>query len=172
MALIKCPECGREFTIETKGREVCCSACGMRTSLSDRYAFVDAKPFVNFKEWYDYQKQLLRAEIVSDPDYALTSKVTLKLSSKDGKGFVKEAGEGVCTLSRKGLLYEGTIGGENVAKEFPMSVMYRLLFGAGVDFEIYENKEIYFFVPEEKKSCVKWYIASAILKELSQTETE
>lgn len=170
--LYKCPVCGSEFTIETKGREVTCSSCGLKTALDDRYGFVDAKPFENFKEWYDGQRESLRAEILSNPDYQLKSNVTLKLSSKNGKGFVKEAGNGVCVLNRSGLTYTGTIDGETVVKEFPISLMYRILFGAGVNFEIYDNKEIYFFVPEEKKSCVKWYIASAILKDLSQTETE
>lgn len=170
--LYKCPECGKEFTIETKGRDVTCTACGLKATLDDRYGFTGGKPFENFKEWYNYQKDQLRKEIVLNPDYALESNVTLKHSSKDGKGFVKEVGAGVCTLTRLGLTYKGSINGEEVTKEFPMSVMYRLLFGAGEDFEIYENKEIYFFVPEEKKSCVKWYIASAILKELSEEKTK
>ena len=35
--------------------------------------------------------------------------------------------------------------GKEIEKFFPMSQIYRLLFGAGVDFEIYEGKEIWFF---------------------------
>ena len=30
--------------------------------------------------------------------------------------------------------------------------------------KIYEGREIYYFVPNDKRSCVKWYIASKILK--------
>ena len=46
-----------------------------------------------------------------------------------------------------------------------MKNIFRLLFGAGEDFEIYEGKEIYYFVPEEKRSCVTWYILSELLQE-------
>jgi hypothetical protein len=66
-------------------------------------------------------------------------------------------------LNRNGLTYIGTEYGENVEKHFPLSKIYRLLFGAGEDFEIYDGKEIYYFTPEERKSCVDWYIASAKL---------
>ncbi len=166
--LYKCPKCGKEFTIKTSKRQVFCTECGLTASLDDRYGFTDSIPFENFKEWYHYQKDLLKQEIESTPNYKLTSPVTLKLSSKDGKGMVKPVGTGVATLSIEGLTYEGEINGEQTTKFFPMSLIYRLLFGAGENFEIYENKEIYFFVPEEKRSCVKWYIASEILKNLSE----
>ena len=32
-------------------------------------------------------------------------------------------------------------------------------------FEIYEENEIYYFVPEDKRSSVMWYIVSGLLKE-------
>ena len=48
---------------------------------------------------------------------------------------------------------------------FPLDKIYRILFGAGEDFEIYEDKEIYYFVPEDKRTCVMWYILSGLLKE-------
>ena len=41
----------------------------------------------------------------------------------------------------------------------------------GKDFEIYEKDTIYYFVPDELRSCVKWHVASLILKELSGTES-
>ena len=87
----------------------------------------------------------------------------MKHASKDGKTQLVSAGRGVCTLSRDGLTYVGTEYGEQVEHSFPLATIYRILFGAGVDFEIYVGKEIYFFVPEEKRSCVDWYIASIIL---------
>ena len=46
-----------------------------------------------------------------------------------------------------------------------MDHIYRLLFGAGEDFEIYDGQEIYYFVPTDKRSCVEWYIMSKIFKE-------
>ena len=41
--------------------------------------------------------------------------------------------------------------------------MVERLRGAGVNFEIYDGSEILFFVPEEKRSAVEWYMTSMIL---------
>ena len=62
-------------------------------------------------------------------------------------------------------MYKGTQDGKGIEKFFPLDSIYRILFGAGEDFEIYEGKELYYFVPEEKRSCVAWYIVSELLKE-------
>ena len=165
--LFRCPHCKKELTIQTDKREVFCTECGLKTSINDRYAFVDG-PFNNFADWYDWQCECLKKEIIGNPDYALTEKVVLCHSSLDGKHLVREAGEGVCTLNREGLTYKGTDDGEQVDVFFSMDGIYRLLFGAGEDFEIYQEKEIYYFRPEDRRSCVKWYVASAILKDLSE----
>jgi hypothetical protein len=45
-------------------------------------------------------------------------------------------------------------------------LFYRLLFGAGEDFEVYVGETIHYFVPDERRSCVEWYMASAILYDL------
>ena len=66
-------------------------------------------------------------------------------------------------MNREGLRYEGTRDGEKVTLLFPIGDIYRLLFGAGENFEIYVGSEIHYFVPDEKRSSVDWYIASAIL---------
>ena len=55
---------------------------------------------------------------------------------------------------------------EEIEKFFSLSTIYRLLFGAGEDFEIYEGKEIWYFKPEDRRSCVIWYVVSGILKDI------
>ena len=163
--LYLCPKCGKYHTITTSGMVITCSACGETFTLNDRYYFTEQNPFNHFGEWYDWQKDVVRKEILSNPDFKLTSKVELRHGSKDGKTFTRHAGEGVCTLDRSGLTYEGTRDGETIQKVFPMNTIYRLLFGAGEDFEIYEGKEIWYFVPEEKRSCVLWYVVSELLNQ-------
>ena len=163
--LTTCPICNQKYTLATKKRHIVCKNCGHIATLNDRYAFVDGKPFSNFAAWYDHQCEVLRCEIASDPAFSLSAKVTLKHASRDGKTALRVAGEGTCTLDRSGLTYEGTRDGESVVKHFPLSSIYRLLFGAGEDFEIYEGREIYYFIPEIPASCVEWYIVSKLLKE-------
>ncbi|MBQ9734930.1 MAG: VTT domain-containing protein [Clostridia bacterium] len=159
-----CPECGKKLTIKTENKDVFCTECGYRVTLDNRYQFTSGK-FANFADWYEWQKEELKKEILSNPDYVLTSKVELKHQSLDGKTLMRHVGDGVCTLSADGLTYEGSYDGENVIKRFPASAVYRLLFGAGEDFEIYDGKTLYYFVPEDTRSCVIWYIASEIIEQ-------
>lgn len=166
--LYMCPVCKKIGTMSAKGHTVRCEACGMETAIDDRYAFVDKKPFENFAEWYDFQTAETAKALAQDPNFAITSKVELRHSSKDGKEMTRHAGEGVCTLDRTGLTYRGTRDGEDVEKHFSLSTIYRILFGAGVDFEIYEGREIWFFVPENKRTAVLWYVVSGLLKNESE----
>ena len=132
------------------------------TAVDKRYGFAEGFRFKNFAQWYDWQKDLLAKEILDNTDYVLSSKVELRLPSS-GDGLTRHGGQGVCTLSREGLTYEGTKDGENVQLCFPIRQVYRLLFGAGENFETYDGEEIQYFVPEEKRSAVEWYMASMIL---------
>lgn len=163
--LYKCPECGSECTGETSGRKIRCTACGAEAELDMRYSFVGAKPFADLRGWYDWQYAEIEKEIAADENYALESKVKLKHSSKDGKKCLRDAGEGVCRLDRSGLTYKGTDDGQEVEVHFNGNQVYRLLFGVNEDFEIYSGKEIYYFVPEDKRICVKWYLCSTALKD-------
>lgn len=163
--LFVCPVCGEKYTITTKGREVLCKNCGRLAVMNDRYAFDESAPFQNFALWYEWQREMLRAKIESDTAYELTSKVTLFHPSYNGKRMLRHAGEGVCTLNRDGLFYKGTQDGEAVELEIPMKQIYRLLFGAGEDFEIYVGTEIYYFVPEDRRSAVEWYLTSMIFSD-------
>lgn len=161
--LSTCPKCGEKFSLYTKKRGIFCEACGQLAILDDRYGFVGGHPYPHFGAWYDEQKQVLEQEILSNASYSLTSPVELKLPSADGKTMLRSAGRGVCTLNREGLTYTGEIDGECTELHFPIGDIYRLLFGAGEDFEVYVGETIHYFVPDEKRSCVEWYLASMIL---------
>ncbi len=163
--LSRCPHCNEKYSIVTKGKALRCEKCGISAEVSDRYEFKGDVQFKNFAEWYEWQSGVIAKEISENENYALVSKVELRHASKDGKTLLTLAGEGECTLNRNGLTYRGTEYGDTVEKQFPISQIYRLLFGAGEDFEIYEGKEIYYFTPEERRSCVDWYIASSFLSD-------
>ena len=164
--LSRCPECGAKYSIRTKGVIVYCEKCNFTRKLDTRYAFTEPAPFENFAKWYAWQTEEMRKEMLENPDFSLVEKVTLKHSSKDGKTMLRVAGTGVCRLDKTGLTYEGEDGGVQIVKKFRLGDIYRILFGAGVDFEIYEGNEIWFFVPQDTRCCVDWYVASGLLKEL------
>ena len=163
--LIRCPVCNRKYTITTKGRTISCEHCGKLTTLDSRYGFTGDFRFENLAQWYDWQKALLEKEILGSEDYALVSPVQLRLPSY-GKGLTRSAGSGICTLNREGLTYAGTRDGETVTLHFSYEQIYRLLFGAGENFEVYVGTQIFYFVPDERRSAVAWYMASMILRDL------
>lgn len=160
--LTLCPVCGKKYTLRTKGRDVFCEHCGKLTSLNDRYGFTEGFRFENFAQWYRWQKEELRRQILADEAFALRAGVELRLPG-NGSSLTRSGGSGECVLDRNGLRYTGTKDGEHVQLQFSLKKVYRLLFGAGVNFEIYDGTEILFFVPQEKRSCVDWYLASMIL---------
>lgn len=162
--LYKCPKCGKEFTLTTEKRTIKCE-CGFSATLNDRYIFEGA-PIERIDKWYEYQGQVLSKEIEEDAQYKLKDKVLLKLPSKDGKTMFEKAGTGECILDRDGLTYKGTIYGEETEKFFPICDIFRILYGAGVDFEIYEGTTLYYFEPTDLRRCVKWYIASKIFNRI------
>ena len=157
-----CPVCHRKHTITTRRNKISCEHCGYLTSLDDRYGFTGGFRFGDFTQWYDWQKSFMEKEIRENAAYALSSKVELRLPGT-GNRLTRHGGHGVCTLNRDGLTYTGTKDGEMVEIHYSIRRIYRLLFGAGVNFEIYDGSQILFFVPEEKRSAVDWYLASMIL---------
>lgn len=161
--LAVCPQCMGRHTITTAGREISCSRCGRLAVMDDRYGFLPGARFEHFGRWYDWQKEVLRQEILGDPDYRLQAEVELRLPSADGRSLTRSGGRGVCTLDRTGLTYSGTRDGGAWEVSFPLKRVYRLLFGAGENFEIYNGAEILYFVPEERRSAVDWYLVSMIL---------
>ena len=164
--LYLCPKCGAKHAFKTNKLKIFCSKCGFERTLNSRYAFTVAEPFKNFADWYDWQASEMEKEIRENPDFRLESHVTLMHSSLDGKKMLREAGNGICTLDKTGLTYSGEEDGNLIEKHFSLSEIYRLLFGAGEDFEIYEGDQIYYFIPDDRRSCVMWYVASGLLKNI------
>lgn len=164
--LTTCPVCGKKFALRTKKRKILCEECGEVAVMDDRYGLVGEKPYANHAVWYEAQKEALKQQILGDESYTLTSPVELKLPSTDGKSMLRSAGRGVCSLDREGLSYRGTVDGAKTELTFPIGDIYRLLFGAGEDFEVYVGETIHYFVPDERRSCVEWYMASTILYDL------
>lgn len=164
--LYRCPKCGSEFTLTGSGNTVKCGCCNYSATMDDRYRFTDADAiFDNHQQWYNWQADVMRKQIADDAAFELRDRVQLYHSSIGGAKQLRLAGNGTCVLNRDGLTYTGDDSGEQITKFFPITSIYRLLFGAGEDFEIYEGEEIWYFVPDDKRTCVKWYMASILLKE-------
>lgn len=161
--LHRCPKCNAEFSLTTEGNTITCGSCGYSDTMDDRYQFTNPKrKFDNLQQWYRWQMEQLRSQMETDDNFELRDEVTLYHSSIGGAKQLRVAGKGTCVFNRHGLTYTGVDTDKNIRKFFPMSSIYRLLFGAGEDFEIYEGEEIWYFVPADGRTCVKWYMASIV----------
>lgn len=167
--LILCPHCRRWHTLTTRKNSIFCENCGKLTDLNDRYGFDSGFAFEDLGQWYDWQKEVLKEQILSDPNYTLTDSVELRLPG-NGNTLTRHAGQGVCTLDRGGLHFKGVRDGQPFEVAFSLRRVYRLLFGAGENFEIYNGSEILYFVPGDRRSCVRWYLTSMILHDEEITE--
>lgn len=162
--LCVCPKCGAKYSLRTDKNKILCENCDLSVSVDNRY-HLEGVNFNTIADWYEWQKDVFRKEIKKNDNFSIESGVELRHFSKDGKGCTRFAGNGVCVLNKHGLIYKGEEDGRIVEKFFPMKTIYRILFGAGENFEIYEDKEIFYFVPTNKKSCVAWYILSELFQE-------
>lgn len=155
-----CPVCHKEYTYSSKENILKCSHCHTEVTLDKYYQFHSDNKliFKNIRDWYNFQKEVERKNI-DDPNYELTSHVTLKHPDPDGKGF-KIVGEGFTTLTSKGILYTGTINNEEKEILFKIENLPAVPFGVREDFEIYHHNTLYYFVPDNIRECVKWSIVS------------
>ncbi len=113
--LFWCPKCHRQHTMKGEGNKFYCTACGNGATLTDTY---DMIPFDETcvipdtqTKWFNLQREEIKKEI-ADPAFVLTEKV--KLGNLPEYKYLKSnatseiVGEGVLTLDRTGLSYEGT----------------------------------------------------------------
>lgn len=158
--LYYCPQCHSEYTTQTKDDHLFCTHCGLDVKLNNYYQFETDNPNVpkNIRDWYLLQKSIERKNIENE-DFTLSSKVRLKFPDPEGKGF-KEVGAGEALMNSKGVIYQGTINGKKQEVIFKIENIPAILFGVNEDFEIYHNETLYYFIPENIRSCVKWSIVA------------
>lgn len=164
--LYKCPHCGKEFALHSKKDLFFCAECGYTVKMDNRYGFsaLDNKPlyFENLRDWFKWQKAEI-AQQIEFPDYALSAHVILKKRSLDGKNYLREAGEGICTLNHEGLTYVGTVDGEQKEIRFSSADVYALSYLTGKGFQHYTGNDYFCFLPDNPLVSIKYYIASELL---------
>ena len=117
--LFWCPKCGRQHTMKTKGNTIFCTECGNGATLTDTYELL---PFDESCEipatqtaWFDMEREVIRKEVEKE-DFCLREKVSLGMLPDHellkNQATSQIVGEGVLTLDRSGLSYEGTKNGE------------------------------------------------------------
>ena len=164
--IYKCPQCRKEHQLLIEGDTMRCAACGFAVSMDEYYRLVPVEgelPFTNHDQWYKWQRKEVADEVVSD-DFTMSAKVqigrinTQKLNSNFSLQYY---GEGVLTMTNRGLTYRGTCDGEETELFFQAKQVYSLSMSLQYDMDLYyDGKHYNFKLLENHKHMAKWMLAA------------
>ena len=159
--LYKCPVCGKEYCLESKGNDLYCTECGKVWTLDEYGFFVGEEKITNPYDWSIYLKEDAK-KIVAENRVDFEEKATLKILRKGKPEYV---GEGVVKLTNDGMFFDGIFEGEQTHMEFTKESLISLPFTAGSNFEMMYKTHIVKFYVEHVKVLPKW---SLIVEELAK----
>ena len=136
--LYRCPLCGAEGTLETRGGYIRCR-CGLDATLDETYRLHDA-PFETLNGWFDWQQRQV------DLDTPLRSAVTVAAADEQGV-LHPDAGRGEVVLSREAFVYTGTLDGETVSLSLDPRKIRAFPVTVGKFFDAYFGKRLLNFYP-------------------------
>ncbi|MBO5253877.1 MAG: 1-acyl-sn-glycerol-3-phosphate acyltransferase [Clostridia bacterium] len=157
--LYMCPHCGREFTVELRGKStLCCSACGFEET-ADAYGFLkktggDGEELRYVSDWSRKIFGAQQDKAANGTETEISAKVRISvINEKKNKFF--EVGEGTVTLTKKGFNVDAVLNGE--PRNFFVSVanVPSLPFSPGRYFEIQYGQDIYRCAPEDGRIVMK-----------------
>lgn len=147
--LYRCPNCGAEFALTTKGDTISCP-CGMQARLTPDYR-MEGVPYSTILEWYDAQ-----AETV-DPDVPMTSEVRVGTPDEESGLMNPEAGSGVARMDRSAFSFDGEVNGEKLSFSIPLAHLAALPITVASHFDVYYANRLYYIYPQpDERTSVKW----------------
>jgi len=155
-----CPRCSREFTTETSGCIIRCTACNNSAEVGRDMKLTpipDSSVPGDVHTWYREQARYEAGKLHEDMD-PVSVFVNVKLPSDVPGGGMCESGSGIISLDPKGWHYEGELRGEQVSLFFPIDTVPALPIDPDDVFQIYAHGTFYMFSPEEKRRCIKYSV--------------
>lgn len=163
--LYVCPECGAEFTLNTSGDEISCSACGFRARYEHTGKIVSENAENCPKRidlWFDKEKQIV-AEQVEKEDFALSERVKLFVENDTKNGY-REVADGVLSLDKndiifraKGELSEADANCRELVFHVRNFVTVANLPGTSLD--MYDENHTYRMVFTDRKASTKYVLS-------------
>ncbi len=151
--LYRCPDCGSLYTLVSRGSTLRCTACGKVHSLGDDYRFA-GEPYT-IGDWYDGIREAERALL---DGFHLETEAETLIHGADGGPKRRE--RGVCTLDPSGFSYRS----DNTAFSVPAEKLPALAFSCGAEFELYHDRELYYFYPAaQRQQCARWALLTDLL---------
>lgn len=172
--LYMCPHCESEFTMQTKnGDTLVCDRCGYE-QVCDDYALLRNERGIGREVRYasDWSRLIydkLKEKVARGEETGLTAETCIHMIGYQKHKFV-EVGDGAVTISEKCVQIEGTIRGEAVDLQVPISNIPTLPFGPGKYLEIQHGEDIYRCVLADGRLVMKFINLVKIFHELSRSE--
>lgn len=122
--LYKCPHCGTEYRISSKGTEIFCEQCGHRWQMSEYgelFALEGEHYFTHIPAWFEWQRDCVKKEIETG-GYGLDVPCKIK-SLPNSKGFIN-VGDGVLKHDSEGFTLTGSWKGVDWNLKVPTGSLY------------------------------------------------
>ncbi|MCL2828158.1 MAG: 1-acyl-sn-glycerol-3-phosphate acyltransferase [Oscillospiraceae bacterium] len=160
--LYYCPKCQREFTMETSGNVIRCTACDNAAAL-DRYGnphplHADSVVPETIHQWNREQTIHEMRSIHAHMPPVQVSVLVRMPAPKPGDGLA-HVGRGILSLDPTGWRYAGELKGRAVELFFPLQFVPAIPYDPNNNFQIYANGNFYSFTPTDNPSaCSKYAI--------------
>ena len=172
--LFWCPKCGKQHTMQGTGNVFACKECGNGFTLQDTYEMKPLNDQCVLPEtqtaWFNQQREVIKAEVQA-ADFALSARVRLGALPKQGKlknqATSNIVGEGMLTLDRTGLTYQGSR--DNAEYAFHIDSKNLPTYGMCTDisrFYTFYQGEFLEFYPEENL-VEKFFLATEEIHRLN-----
>ncbi len=156
--LYKCPNCGKEFSMNSKGIHLWCEECGAKwemDTLSRLHGLNTERGFEHIPDWYNWEREEVRKEVQSGMyNFADTVRVEDYYSTK--VGFVN-LGSVNFTHDKNGFTFFGELNGKPFNLNKPVTSMYSVhieydFLNRGDCFDVSDDKTTYFMFLESAKN--------------------
>ncbi len=150
--LYVCPNCKKRHTVEMKGNQLVCSACGL-TVTRDKYGFFHAENGAcpkRLDEWTDIMLEDIREDMKKD-DFALSQTVEIQHKPIADKTYVT-GGKGELRLTKAGLTFHGNEDYEWNFDAFQFFVLNDINF-----IEINTTQKSFRFIFDDPRDMYRWF---------------
>lgn len=177
--LYKCPNCGKEFEMNSAGIHLWCNACGAKwemDTLSRLHGINTDKGFSHIPDWYNWEREEVRKE-VREGRYHFEDDVRVEDYYSTKVGFLN-VGDAHVVHDENGFTFSGTVDGKPFSLNKPVSSMYSVhvefdFLNRGDAFDIATETTSYFmFLKNAKNYLTKMHFATEELYDYYVREKE